>query len=492
MQKKPSQVDEFERQVVRFQAGAMTQEEINAFESQLRTDERKRLIYLRIEKQSAEIARLMKRQINLHGGSCDRVVVLPQRNWLSHPTTRKSIWIGITVAIALVITWASVPEQGQQRPELTEPIRLASSSARITYSDNATWSSANAGAPVAGVDLKTRTSYHLTSGSVRLQMAGGGIVSLEGPSAFKILDQQQIDLIHGRMAAWSPNETNGLTVQVGNLGIRDPGTAFGVYAAARKDVELSVFDGSLELELRPTESRLDSQRPPERSTKTISEGEAVTISRDASTANSIEFDSEPYAQLWPLTVGIDSVSHLIDFVPPQTGFKLAALASDDRLFLFPERLNLTLTAPMAVDLARDPDAKQAVTWPKFEQDSDVPVVPAGRVLSSYLLVFRPKTKDRSTYRSLSGSITFEKPIAAVSVRGKRLELSERIFGRPDVDYDSWRRRSLEDRASGIAKAPADRIAISADGHRLNFELNVDFNPDHIRVLVDHTAGQGEQ
>ena len=35
------------------------QEEINALESLLRTDEQKRLIYLQLEKQSAEIARLL-------------------------------------------------------------------------------------------------------------------------------------------------------------------------------------------------------------------------------------------------------------------------------------------------------------------------------------------------------------------------------------------------------------------------------------------------
>ena len=79
-----------------------------------------------------------------------------------------------------------------------------------------------------------------------------------------------------------------------------------------------------------------SKQTHRRSTKIVSEGEAVAIFRDATAANSIEFDSKPFAQLWPLTVGIDSVSNLIDFVPPGTGLKLAALASDDRLFLFPE------------------------------------------------------------------------------------------------------------------------------------------------------------
>jgi hypothetical protein len=402
----------------------------------------------------------------------------------------RAAWIGATVIIAVAILLVSVPIASiprQQRPRLTEPSRLTSFPAKITYSENATWSSADATAPVGGVDLEPRTNYHLTSGAIRLTMAGGGIVSLEGPSAFKIRDQQQFDLMHGRMAAWSPDETNKLTVQVGNLGIRDQGTAFGVYASEMKDVELSVFNGSLELQLQPIESGLNSQQPDERPKKTVSQGQAVTIPRDASSANSIEFDTKPYAQLWPLTVGIDSVSHLIDFVPPGTGFKLAALASDDRLFLFPERLNQPLTDTMAFDLVRDPDAKQAVSWPRSDRDVDVPVLSAGQVLSSYLLVFRPKTRDPSTYRSLSGSITFENPIAALSVQGKQLELSERFFGRPDIDYGSWLGRSLEDKASGVAKAPADRITISADGHRLDFELNIDVRSDHIRVLVDDSA-----
>jgi ferric-dicitrate binding protein FerR (iron transport regulator) len=487
MREQPSQGEEFERLVIRFQAGAMTSEEISAFESLLRADERKRSIYLGMEKQSAEIARLLGRKANLEGSLNDSRVALPQRNWINNTVPRKTIWIGVAIAITLVITWANSPQQGQQRPKLTVPIRLASSSARITYSDNATWSNANSATPVAGAELEARTSYHLTSGAVRVKMAGGGIVSLEGPSAFEIKDEQQFDLLHGRMAAWSPDEATELTVQVGDLGIRDQGTAFGVYASAMKDVELSVFNGSMELELQPIGSKRKSRRTHQRSTKIVSEGEAVTISRDASAANSMKFDSKPFAQLWPLTVGIDSVSHLIDFVPPGTGFNLAALASDDRLFLFPERLNQQLTEPLAVDLARDPSAKRAAQWPRSTHDMDAPFLPAGQVLSSYLLVFRPKTRDQSTYRSISGSITFEKPIAAVSVQGKRLELSERILGRPNVDYGSWLGRSLEDTTHGLAKTPADRVTISADGHRLDFELNVDVGPDHIRVLVDQQA-----
>ena len=79
---------------------------------------------------------------------------------------------------------------------------------------------------------------------------------------------------------------------------------------------------------------------------------------------------------------------------------------------------------MAVDLARDPRAKESVSWPRPNRDVNVPVVQADQVLSSYLLVYWPETQKASTYRSLSGSITFEKPIAALSVQGKRLELSE--------------------------------------------------------------------
>lgn len=480
---------DFEELVVRFQTGTLTPEEVESFESLLQADEQKRLIYLGMEKQSAEIARLLKRKSTIGDASADELVSLPQANWLSESGTRRSLWIAASIAAAIVVVWFSKPEP--KRPQMTESVHLVSSAAKITYSDNAIWSDLDAVYPVPGGDLKMRTNYHLTSGAIRLKMAGGGIVSLEGPSAFEIGDEQQFDLLHGRMAAWSPDETSGLNVQVGNIGIRDQGSAFGVFASETKDVELSVFDGNLELELQPNDSGPPSRKTRRWSRKTVSEGEAVTISRDATMANAIEFDSEPYAQLWPLTVGIDRVSHLIDFVPPQTGFKLAALASDDRLFLFPERMNLPLEDSMAVDLARDPNARHVATWPRSEQDIDVPTVPAGRVLSSYLLVFRPRTRERSTYRTLSGSITFEKPIAAVSVRGKRLKLSERIFGRPDVDYDSWRGRSLEDRASGIAEAPADRIAISADGHRLDFELSVDFRPDHIRVLVDHTAGEDQ-
>lgn len=63
MREELSEREDFERQVVRFQAGAMTSEEIVAFEALLRTDKQRQLIYLEIEERSAEVARLLKREV---------------------------------------------------------------------------------------------------------------------------------------------------------------------------------------------------------------------------------------------------------------------------------------------------------------------------------------------------------------------------------------------------------------------------------------------
>ncbi len=54
--------DDFENLVVRFQAGALSPDEVAIFESLLRNDEGKLAVYLEMEKRSAEIARLLERK----------------------------------------------------------------------------------------------------------------------------------------------------------------------------------------------------------------------------------------------------------------------------------------------------------------------------------------------------------------------------------------------------------------------------------------------
>ncbi|WP_146537251.1 hypothetical protein [Rubripirellula reticaptiva] len=265
-----------------------------------------------------------------------------------------------------------------------------------------------------------------------------------------------------------PNEQSALTVQVSDFELRDLGTSFGVTAAPEGRVDFAVLDGKVAVT-----KRSESPRPQE---QIFVEGEAFSASAENSVRNKMPFEPERYQDIWPLTVGINELSNVIDFVVPGATNPLGDLTDDHKLFLIPEQLNCRLDRPVELSLIRP-----GQTWP---QASVSPVkLPSRENIRSYLLVYQPQSSRFGKRISLSGSVEFERPILGVAATRSQLESTDEPFGLKTIDNGKLAYRYLEERDSERGELPADTISIDPSGHRLFFHLSVGAGKDHLRVLV---------
>ncbi|MFZ5833751.1 MAG: hypothetical protein ACOY3P_26995 [Planctomycetota bacterium] len=396
--------------------------------------------------------------------------------------------LGLTVAAvaSAVLYWNSMHSVGPQQKELaagsqseaatsegnvTTPRAAVAEGAALTFTEQAHWKGAG---PASGRLLEYRVPYRLEAGAIRLEMQGRGIVSIAAPAAFTVIDAITIQLESGKLAARLPDDQSELLVRAGELEIRDLGTAFGVTADPRGAVELAVFDGSVAVRSPEGSSAAREQ--------TLTEGEAISSSAENRERRGIPFDPRLYQDIWPLTIGIDDVSNIVDFVPPGPHVPLQSLADDHKLFLLPEKLNHRVTRPITLDLVKPGQA-----WPTV---GSVPhTIGRKKTVSSYLLVYRPEHSGYRDLRALSGSICFQHPILGVAVDPRNLHKSDHLFGIAGIDYESFANRRLEDETTEEGDLPPDSLRISEDGRQLYFNLYVGAYSDHIRVLVDESDAQ---
>jgi hypothetical protein len=276
----------------------------------------------------------------------------------------------------------------------------------------------------------------------------------------------------GKLAARLPDNDSRLLVRAGDLEIRDLGTAFGVTATEHGEVDLAVFDGSVAI--RSTGGMTNERE------ETLVEGNAISTSSGGDERQKVLFDSALYQDIWPLAIGIDDASNIVDFVPPGPNVRLESLAHDHRLFLMPERLNQRVQKPMTLDLVQ-----RGQTWPTTRPVRQT--IGRKKVVSSYLLVYKPENSQYRDLRALSGRVSFQHPILGVAVEPAQLRKTDRIFGTSGVDYKAFAFRRLEDKTTEEGDLPADSLRISDDGRQLYFNLYVGAFSDHIRVLVDETG-----
>jgi hypothetical protein len=119
---------------------------------------------------------------------------------------------------------------------------------QLTESRGAKWNSAD-GPSGAGALLHSGQNLVLTEGSAIITFASGAKVHLEGPATIRLLSDNDMELINGRIAARVPHQAVGFTVRSSISRIVDLGTAFTLSLKAEKSFELYVFEGLVELQL---------------------------------------------------------------------------------------------------------------------------------------------------------------------------------------------------------------------------------------------------
>lgn len=386
------------------------------------------------------------------------------REWRDSPETviarPRSFWrrfvplaAAAGLAVASLFLW-----QGLER---AKPL------AELTFAQQAEWAGA---APRDGIELQRR-SYHLASGVIRFETRAGAVVTVSGPADFNFVADDRIELRSGKLTARMLSDESRLTVKVGEMEVRDLGTAFGVDANDVQRTLVSVFHGLVAVTSKATPGQ----------ELRLGEGKSFVAPRDASSgATPTAYDPESFRDLWPLTVGVNEASRLVEFLPPGPLLKpLREYRGNDRLFLFPERQNVVTDRPVEIDVSGE-----APAWP------DSPVspypMPRGQRVDSYLVFFQPEVA-KGTARQFKGEITFQRPVLGVICSDRGLDESDEVFGDEVADYLApGQRRGLEEAEKEHyrgGKLPHDSMRLSADRRTLYFDFYVSNEREQIRVLV---------
>ena len=339
--------------------------------------------------------------------------------------------------------------------------RLPGMLAQVTYDDEAEWSGTapDFGRLVAG-------SYSILSGTVRLAMEHDGtIATLGGPARFDLVSPGHIRLHEGRLSAEVSDPDKGFTVLTDALTVLDRGTVFGVDVAADGEALVSVLEGKVDV-MPPGSSQM--QRIEQGGTLRAHPQRTQVFQPGAEASRGFE-------DLWPLTLGVDDLSQLVEFVVPRAKHKWNDYRSDTRLFLMPERQRYVSDGTLAVNLlpAPGPGAAKPARGPHF--------LPKGRKFRSYMLFFRPSDGGEPGIHTISGSIAFAQPVAGIISDSTLLQATDDILGHTRVQYRDKPRRGIEQPKKNPAQR--DMLRLSRDGRRLFFHLKSDTDTDEFRVLV---------
>lgn len=352
-------------------------------------------------------------------------------------------------------------------PRLSRPSGEAL--AQLTSGDHANWDAAPEGLPQGKMGAG---GYRLRQGLIRFETTRGAVVTVSGPARFTMLAADRLELATGRLTARMSGTGSRLTVVVDGMEVTDLGTAFGIDASGRERTLVSVFDGRVAV--------TDSERRQPR--MTVEAGTSIVEHRgpglDVRTA---AYDPERFKDLWPLTVGVNEASTLVEFVAPGPLLRpLRDYRANDHLFLFPEQQHTATDRALMIDLAPD-----APAWPNSPV-SPYPLAP-GQPVSSYLVFFQPAAAQPGGLRHLQGEIVFQHRVLGIICSDQGLDHSDPSLGIAAADYRTpGQRRGLEeaDKMSyRSAPLPHDSVRIGPDGRTVQFNFYVSDEREQMRIIV---------
>jgi hypothetical protein len=320
-----------------------------------------------------------------------------------------------------------------------------------------------------------RGNYYLRAGTARLQTEAGAIVSITAPAEFEIVEADVIRMSSGKLLARMLGEESKLNVIANGLDILDHGTAFGLNTSNYGPSLLTVLDGSIELQ----------RASPNHDNKIVTAGQSMLFAPNGppESAVRVAFDPTSFEDLWPLTLGVETLSNLVRFLPPGPYHDpMSEFKSDSRIFLMPEQMGLKLVEPLNVEAYRSSR--------ELEESARGPLnIPAGQRIDSYLLFFNPANSSTEHPISISGKISFNRPIIGLILCEEDVFYqSDKLVGLPGLNYSATTgRRGLE--VHQKAKPARDIIEVSADGKQLYFHLCVGHLRDQLRVILQADGTQ---
>jgi hypothetical protein len=441
----------------------LTNEELLVLSERIRLDDEVRSHYLEQAQMHAFLLEWAATEVGVEGARRDPILKPFERQPVRRPLVSFKNCAIATFAVAAALLFAVGGFLW---------IDSRSNSAKfgeITFASQASWGSEGL-VPVRG--RISNEKYHLSSGMVRIRTNEGPILTIAGPARFNFESSERVHLEQGKMTVRLKDPDATMEVETRSLSIRDIGTAFGVDADRSGNSFLSVFDGEVEV----------GHPGGEGFERVLAQGSSLRAELGANIFFESDFHNEPFADIWPLSIGINEASNLVRFIPPGPLLKpLIEYQSESKIMLFPEKQDVVLPEPITVDLRAG-----GTTWPYDQEEF---VVPAGTIVSSHLIFFNPpKGGDQWLFR-ISGEVYFENPILGIIAKDRNLVPSDSILGIEEAQYGSFNldgRRGPEAfdvQPPGRPVIEHDTIRIGEDRRSLFFNFNASVNLDQIRVIV---------
>ncbi|MDP7274531.1 MAG: FecR domain-containing protein [Planctomycetaceae bacterium] len=371
---------------------------------------------------------------------------------------RFSIVLAGSIAASVVFAlglFLSRPQEGEPvalQPKIQVPFVTISQTVDVEWDGER---DLNKGDRIAAATLDLRDGF------VRLGFDSGVEVTLQGPAKLELMSPEHAKLTSGLLTATVPPGAEGFRVDTPNAQVVDLGTAFGIHLDNNGVSRVSVFDGEVDVALPGSGEKL-----------LLKEGESVRV-EDGEDIETADFDTAPYAKIWPISSGIERSTGAFRFTPAWPR-RLRFVRSDDEIFVAPEGYVTTLDRPLKVNVSAPGEYFRA-------EEVSVLELPAGRAVRSFILHFHPRHDGRRRrFKRTTGSITFDRPVLGLIVLHEELAASATRFpGRRAGE--TLRHRQLELTGHPVG----DLITLSDDRRTVGLDLAAPRRfSDLVRVIVD--------
>ena len=138
-------------------------------------------------------------------------------------------------------------EAGPASPKPPTPRIEIPAAAHVVAAFEARWAEGDATVPAGGIGPLRQGTSRLEAGLIRLGLAGGAEVIVEGPTTFSVADGGTVVLTHGRLTARVAGRAAGFAVRTPAALVVDSGTEFGVAVDAAGGTELHMYEGEADL-----------------------------------------------------------------------------------------------------------------------------------------------------------------------------------------------------------------------------------------------------
>jgi hypothetical protein len=400
-----------------------------------------------------------------------RLEELAYRQWRAE-RRRLLVGVGSLAAVLVIVFCVWLSSLRPQRTPSGAPAVVAAPPAppvvaTIIRASEAQWDRIDT-APAPGTDL-TAGPVQLHAGFLELAFKRGVRVILEAPAEVNLIDERLAHLNTGVLSAYVPESGRGFEVDTPSVRVTDLGTEFGLVVDQTGAANLHVLDGWV------ATSVVSAEHDEQHRVKAIYQGDAMRFDVQAGTIDPIDIDENRFARSWGDVLYKPRVDGLIQFelsTPPL--LRRGNCRDDDYIHAFLERVDVLLGREIVVDIAT-PGRYQIFTG-RSE------TMPARSKVDSYLIHWEPETKE-GRRKSVSGRLTFRRPILGVITDTKRLAASDAIFGRSGTAYPA---DELSRRLESAPMTGYDTIVLSED--RLTLEITLSaLAMDEVRVLVTAPA-----